>query len=181
MAFPLEVISGVGLGDFNTSTGLPQIGPSWIRDVAGDGVEAAASHWAGPIVPSGRASPADWARAAPFHPRSWRQALFRDVFEPRKRGGRHVVRCAVPSAGRENGNAAPTTALGLAHLADPGAIRTAVADLNQERMADPLAGPRISPWAIPAAWKQWEIPSGTAAAPAAVTTSSMTVHAGRCA
>ena len=51
--FPLEVISGVDLADFNISTGAPQIDPLWVRDTAGQEVDTAARDGTGLVVRSG--------------------------------------------------------------------------------------------------------------------------------
>ena len=58
-----------------------------------------------------------------MRPRSLQQAFFRDVYEPKQRSGRRVVRRAVLSVGRKNGGSALTAALALAHLVGPEAIR----------------------------------------------------------
>ncbi len=69
------------------------------------------------IVPSGLGA------GGPLRLRPWQQAFFRDVYEPKQRNGRRVVRRAVLSVGRKNGKSALTAALVLAHLVGPEAIR----------------------------------------------------------
>jgi phage terminase large subunit-like protein len=69
------------------------------------------------IVPSGIGA------GGPLRLRPWQQAFFRDVYEPKQRNGRRVVRRAVLSVGRKNGKSALTAALVLAHLVGPEAIR----------------------------------------------------------
>ena len=69
------------------------------------------------IVPSGLGA------GGPLRLRPWQQAFFRDVYEPKQRSGRRVVRRAVLSVGRKNGKSALTAALVLAHLVGPEAIR----------------------------------------------------------
>ncbi len=67
--------------------------------------------------------PSGVGAGGPLRLRPWQRAFVRDVYEPRYRDGRRVVRRAVLSVGRKNGKSALTAALVLAHLVGPEAIR----------------------------------------------------------